>query len=182
MTVSPSITLAGGIKAPRRRFSSGTAAPGAFSPAHAAFIALIEALADAVEAEGLRVSGAAWDMAYGAPEVRAQIALNDVVGAARQAGDAPVVIASDRRLVFAARFIAAALDVVAGADRENILHFMSANQPLWCNAAPGLVARRVDALIEQAFRRLDQLSALQRDAGLPLPASDLDALFDAPLC
>jgi hypothetical protein len=94
MTNSPSITLAGGIKAPRRRFSSGEAAPGAFSPAHAAFIALIEALADAVEAEGLRVSGAAWDMAYVAPEVRAQIALNDVVGAARQAGDAPVVIAS----------------------------------------------------------------------------------------
>jgi hypothetical protein len=40
----------------------------------------------------------------------------------------------------------------------------------------------VDALIEQAFRRLDQLSALQRDAGSPLPASDRDALFDAPLC
>lgn len=181
MTTHSSITLAGGIKAPLCRFSSRSTAPAAFSPAHEAFAALNEALAEAVEAESLCASSAAWDMAYVDPDVSAETALNELVGAARRAGDAPVVIASDRRLVFAARFIAAALDVVAGADRENILHFMSANQPLLGSTAPGLVARRIDALIEQAFTRLDQLSALQREAGDELGHSDLDALFDAPL-
>lgn len=181
MTNSPSITLAGGIKAPQRLLASRTTAPAAFSPAHSAFLALNEALAEAVDAESLRASRAAWDMAYVDPEVRAETALNDLVGAARRAGDAPIVIASDRRLVFAARFISAALDVVAGADRENILHFMAANQPLLGTVAPGLVARRIDALIEQAFGRLDQLSALQREASDEIGRSDLDALFDAPL-
>lgn len=180
MAAYSTITLAGGIKAPVRRPSLSTTAAAPLSPAHAAFARLNEALADAADAEDLRSGPAAWDVAYVDPDTSADAALYAVLNAARAAGNAPIVIASDRRLAFAARFITSALSIADGADRTNILHFMSLNQPLLGASSPGLTARRIDALIERALGRLLRLTEAQHGL-LPDFSGDQSALFDAPL-
>lgn len=181
MATYPSITLAGGVKAPARTYSAGPTVPVALSLAHGAFAALTDALAEAIQAAELRNDPAAWDVAYRDPDRAAEAALEAVAREARRAGDAPILIMSDRRLAFAARFIAAALAIKDGADRAHVLYFIAANHALLGTPHPGPTARRVDALIRLALERLLQLTALQNGIDPDQAARDFEAHCDAPM-
>lgn len=154
------ITLAGGIKAQRSEPARTRPACTA-SPAFTAFNALSNALAEARAAEELRASPAVWDLALGDLDVAAEDAMNDAIEAARIAGDAPIVLASDRRLVFAARFFYCALGMEHAPDRDNVLHFIYSNSRLWGADGGGPTARRAEALMKLAVERLLALMDLQ---------------------
>lgn len=155
------ITLAGGIKASRE---PSVVAASTGSAAFEAFTLLSETLAEALAAEELRADPAAWDSAIDDLDADAENAINDAITAARAAGDAPVALASDRRLVFAARFIHCALGIENAPDRVNVLHFFGTNSGLWTAEASGLTARRVDALMSITVKRLLALMNLMVDA------------------
>jgi len=158
MTARPPITLAGGTKALAAPLSAPSAVT-PISPAFAAFTRLADALADACAAEELRTDDAAWDVAMADPDAAAEAAM----AAARAAGDAQIFLASDRPLVFAARFVSCALGVEHGADREHILHFIDSSRTLWGPAPAGTTARRAEALVERAVERLMRLTDLMAD-------------------
>jgi len=162
MTATSTITLAGGFKAGHPQFAAPAAA-GPISPAFAAFTLLTDALAEACAAAELRADDAAWDVALADPDAAAEDALNEAVAAARAAGDAQIFLASDRTLVFAARFVSCALGVEHGADREHILHFIDSSRTLWGPAPTGTTARRAEALVERAIERLMRLTELMAD-------------------
>lgn len=153
------ITLADGIKAPRIQYTVPRPAC-AVSPAFTAVEALSVALAEACAAEELRESPAAWDLALFDLDVAAEDAVNCARDAARLAGDAPVVLATDRRLVFAARFIHCTLGVENAPDRDNLLYFIGMNRGLWGGDSGGLTARRAEALMDLTVGRLLRLIEL----------------------
>lgn len=161
MAMTTLITLAGGIKASRVSFQ---VSPPACSAAFAAFTMLSEALAEAKAAEELRADPASWDVAMNDLDVAAEDAINDALKAARVAGDAPVALASDRRLIFTARFIYCALGIENAPDRMNVLHFFGTNYGSWAAEPGGLTARRVDALMEVTVARLLALMDLLDEA------------------
>lgn len=152
MAAKTNITLAGGIKAPDMQNAAYTV-----SPAFAAYQALSDALAEACAAEELRTSAAAWDMALRDVDAAAEDAMNSAMDAARFAGDAPTVLASDRKLVFAARFISCTLGMENTPDRDSLLHFIDTNRGLWGGDAAGLTARRAEALMDLTVGRLLRL-------------------------
>ncbi len=161
-TLTP-ITLAGGIKSSTR---NETFTPQvSVSPAHAAFTALCEALAEASAAEEFRADAASFDLAYAQHD--AEVAMEAVIDAARAAGETPVIINSDRVMVYAARFVICALSLEDGGDRENILHFMATNQTLFGNGGKGPIAGRVNALVDIAFMRLLRLNDLLYPSSIP---------------
>jgi hypothetical protein len=169
MATQTRITLAGGIKAtawPRRQQTSTHA--GAISPAHGAFVELARVLLDATEAEEFRASSMSWDPAFCDPDVAANLAFDAVLHAARAAGDAPIVIGSDRKLVYAARYIARSLTIEGAEARGEALHFLAETLSLWGRAADGLTARRIDALLDQTCERLLHLNALLSPEMMPL--------------
>ena len=153
------ITLAGGIKAPRHHIADPRPVQ-AVSPAFTAFEQLTEALSDACAAEEFRLAPASWDNAYSNPDVAAEDAVNMALEAARAAGNAPIVLASDRTLNFVARFIHCAIGIENGPDRVNILHLIEDSQHLWNRNSAGLIARRGDDLVTRAIERLSYLMDL----------------------
>ncbi len=160
MAVTTPITLAGGIKA--SHYEPAPLHPTcAASPASTAFTALSNVLAEARATEELRASPAVWDLALHDLDAAAEDAMNAAIEAARIAGDAPIVLASDRRLVFAARFIHCALGMEHAPDRDNLLHFIGSNSRLWGADSSGPTARRAEALMELAVERLLALMDLQ---------------------
>lgn len=82
------ITLAGGIKAPRDRIADAGPTQ-ALSLAFTAFEQLAEALAETCAAEEFRLKPSSWDMAYSNPDVAAEDAVNLALEAARAAGNSP---------------------------------------------------------------------------------------------
>lgn len=154
-----SITLAGGIKALHHRITDPSPVQ-AVSPAFRAFEQLTEALSDACAAEEFRLAPASWDNAYSCPNVAAEDAVNMALEAARATGNAPVMLASDRTLIFVARFIHCAIGIENGPDRDNILHLIEDSQHLWNRNSAGLIARRGDELVTRAIERLSSLMDL----------------------
>lgn len=153
------ITLAGGIKAPRQRFAEPRPAL-ATSPAFAAFEKLNDALADACAAEEFRMDPASWDLAHCDPDAASEDAVNLALELARAAGNASIVLAPDRMLVFVARFIHCAIGMESEPDRINMLHLLESSQTLWNRSATGLIARRADELVSRAIERLVRLTDL----------------------
>jgi hypothetical protein len=153
------ITLAGGIKAPRNQLAAPPPSQ-AVSPAFTDFERLAVALAEACAAEEFRLDPASWDIAYSTPDAAAEDAVNLALEAARAAGNAPVVIASDRTLIFVARFIHCAIGVENEPDRINILHLLEDSQHLWRRVQPGMIAQRGEDLITRAVERLAHLMDL----------------------
>lgn len=153
------ITLAGGIKAPRHRFTEPRPAL-ATSPAFAAFEKLNDALADACAAEEFRMDPASWDMAHCDPDAASEDAVNTALDLARAAGNTPVVLAPDRMLIFVARFIHCTLGLESEPDRINMLHLLENSQTLWHRSPNGLIARRADELAGRAIERLVRLTDL----------------------
>lgn len=158
MANQSTITLAGGIKAPRHQNIEPKVQ--AVSPAFAAFEELSEALAEACAAEEFRLDPASWDIAYSNPDIAAEDAVNVALEAARAAGNAPVVLASDRTLIFVARFIHCAIGIENGPDRINMLHLLEDSQPLWRHAQPGMIAQRGNSLVTRTIERLSHLMDL----------------------
>lgn len=155
-----SISLADGIKSPWCPYQPAVKAHSKPSPAHAAFMDLSEALAEANVCEEFRASEASWDPAYAALDADAEAAIEAVIRTAKNAGSAPIVLASDRKLVYAARLIACAMSLEDDGDRDHILHFMTESQSLWSRVGDGPIARQTENLIELAFRRLLRLNDL----------------------
>ncbi|MBC7147609.1 MAG: hypothetical protein H5U24_19790 [Thioclava marina] len=155
MTDFSRITLAGGIKAAAPAFRHSPSVSPQPSPAHAAFAKMNEALANALDTTLFNANSASWDPAYVASDEDA--AFGALLETARAAGDTRIVLASDRRLVFAARFISATLRLIDEGIRLDMLHFMSVNQPLLSPAEPGPTAQRADRLIAQTYDRLEAL-------------------------
>ena len=159
MAKTPIITLAGGIKAPPHRLAEPHPVQ-AVSTAFAAFETLANALAEACAAEEFLNDPSSWDIAYPNPDVAAEDAVNVALEAARAAGNAPVVLVSDRVLVFIARFIHCAMGVENGPDRVNMLHLLEDSQRLWFRSSTGHIARHGDDLIACAVERLLNLTDL----------------------
>ena len=90
-----------------------------------------------------------------------------VIDTARAAGEAPVIINSDRVMVYAVRFVSCALSLEDGGDRENTLHLMATHQTLVGNGDRGPIAGRVNALVDLAFMRLLQLNDLLFPSSIP---------------
>lgn len=162
MDKHPSITLAGGFKAPGPRLATPPAVT-INSPAFAAFTLLTDALAEACAAAELRADDAAWDVALADPDAAAEDAMNIAMTAARAAGDAQILLASDRQLVFAARFISCALGIEHCPDREHVLHFIDSSRALFGAASGRVTARRAEALVERATLRLMRLCDLMAE-------------------
>lgn len=158
MAIVTPITLSGGIKSTPRHDTKVITPSAPISPAHAAFEALTDALAEAIAAEEFRADPASWDPAYA--EHDAEVAVEAVINAAREAGEATVIIKSDRMMVYAARFVSCAMSLEDGGDRENILHFMNTNQSLFGHSGGGLIARQANGLVGLAFERLLRLNGL----------------------
>lgn len=70
------------------------------------------------------------------------------------------MLATDRTLIFVARFIHCAIGIENGPDRINILHLIADSQHLWSRGSSGLIARRGNDLITRAIGRLSQLMDL----------------------
>jgi hypothetical protein len=130
------------------------------SSAFTAFELLAEALAAACSAEEFRRDPASWDVAYSNPDAAAEDAVNVALEFARAAGNAPVVLSSDRPLVFVARFIHCAIGIEGEPDRINILHLIEDSEHLWRRSSAGPIARRGDDLINLAVTRLSRLMDL----------------------
>ncbi|RWR24722.1 hypothetical protein D2T29_22645 [Sinirhodobacter populi] len=158
MANQSTITLADGINAPRGPVAEPKVQ--AVSPAFEAFETLSEALAEACSAEEFRLDPASWDIAYSNPDVAAEDAVNVALEAARAAGNAPIALASDRTLIFVARFVHCAIGVENGPDRINVLHLLEDSQPLWRGTQPGVIAQRGNMLITRSIERLSHLMDL----------------------
>lgn len=174
MTNSPNITLAVNCKA-NGRLQNCALLP-RLTLAETAFLSLSDALSEAESSQAFLASDASYDPAYSDPQATAAADMAAAVIAARAAGEAPVVLASDRLLVFAARFIACALMLENAMDRRAVLHFMSTANALWSapNVTPSM--RRARGLVTRAMTTMMRLDELLSSEAMTDPGDVSDDL------